>query len=71
MLCPRCGRPVDAEITILRETGAELAYGHYSEDGAVDMCHSDDLELPRPYVYDEETQTVYGVQEAQPWDQSA
>jgi hypothetical protein len=59
--CPRCGRPVDAEITILRSTGTELAYAHYCEDGAVDMCHSDEIDLPRPYVYDEATQTVYGV----------
>jgi hypothetical protein len=61
--CPRCGRPVDARIAILRDTGVELAYGHHTEDGAVDMCHSDEIELPRPYVYDEATQTVYGVRE--------
>jgi Glu-tRNA(Gln) amidotransferase subunit E-like FAD-binding protein len=59
--CPICGRPVDAEITILRRTGTELAYAHHNADGAVDMCHSDELDLPRPYVYDEATQTVYGV----------
>jgi hypothetical protein len=70
--CPRCGREIDVEITILRDSGTELAYGHYGEDGAVDMCHSDDQELPRPYVYDEDTQTVYGVDEShQKRDKSA
>lgn len=61
--CPRCGRPVDAEIAILRSTGVERAFGHFGEDGVVDMCHSDEFDLPRPYVYDEVTQTVYGVSE--------
>lgn len=58
--CPRCGRPYDHEIAILREEGVEIAYAHGSCDGSVDMCHSDTLELPRPYVYDEEHRMIFG-----------
>jgi hypothetical protein len=58
--CPRCFRPYDHEIAILREDGVEIAYAHVDSQGCVDMCHSDALELPRPYVYDEATRTVFG-----------
>lgn len=61
--CPRCGRPYDHEIAILRPEGVELAFAHIGEGGEVDMCHSDALELPRPYRYDEGTRTVFGATE--------
>ncbi len=61
--CPRCGEPYDHEIAILRDEGVEIAFAHIDEGGAVDMCHSDVLELPRPYIYDEQTKTVYGGSE--------
>jgi hypothetical protein len=61
--CPRCGEQYDHEIAILREEGVEIAYAHIDAEGGVDMCHSDVLDLPRPYVYDEESHTVYGTSE--------
>jgi hypothetical protein len=57
--CPRCGRRYEHEITILREDGVEIAYAHIGDDDEVDMCHAGDNELPRPYVYDEVTRTIF------------
>jgi hypothetical protein len=61
--CPRCGRPYHHEITILREAGVEIAFAHVGAEGEVDMCHSNDHDLPRPYVYDEATHTIFSASE--------
>lgn len=58
-VCPRCGRPYHHEIAILREDGVETAFAHIGPDGEVDMCHSDMLALPQPYIYDEDSRTIF------------
>ena len=61
--CPRCGRPYHHEIAILREDGVETAFAHEGAEGEVDMCHSNALELPNPYAYDESTHTIFRTTE--------
>lgn len=63
--CPRCFREYDHEIVILREDGVEIAYAHLDGEGGIDMCHSNEHDLPRPYEYDEATRTIFRSSEVQ------